>query len=181
MGLEAVKEEIIRSAKENSSALIAEARREANRISKEADKKIGEMKGKSEEEARKSIELIKRQQLAAAELESKKMMLDAKKQAIDSAFKEAKARLENLDEKKRELSIKNMLERAGKEIEISHVYCNKKDAKFMKGIKTENDTIIGGFIAENGEKTVRVDYSFETMLESIKEKELQNISKILFD
>lgn len=181
MGLEAVKEEIIRNAKENSSVFIAEARREANRVAKDADKKIEEMKVKNDEEIKKSVELIKKQQLAAAELESKKMALDAKKQAIDNAFKEAKAKLENLDEKKRELSVKNLIERAGKEIEISHVYCNKKDVKFMKGIKTEDAPVIGGFIAENREKTVRVDYSFETMLESIKEKELQNVSKILFD
>ena len=40
--------------------------------------------------------------------------------------------------------------------------------------------MIGGIIAENGEKTIRVNYSFETLLESVKEAELQNISKILF-
>ena len=40
--------------------------------------------------------------------------------------------------------------------------------------------MLGGLIAENKEKTIRVDYRFETMLESIKEKELQGINKLLF-
>ena len=180
MGLEAVKEEIIRNAKEISSSLIAEARKEANRTAKEAEKKIAEMKERSEEEIKKAADLIKKQHLAAGELASKKMVLDAKKQTIEKVFKEATTRLENLDDKKKEIFIKKLLEKASKEIEVSHVYCSKKDAKFMKGMKIEHADIIGGIIAENNEKTVRVDYSFETMLESIKEKELQQISRILF-
>ena len=179
MGLEAVKEEIIRNAKESSSALIAEARREANRITKDAEKKIEEMRAKSEEETKKSIEIIKKQQLAAADLESKKMMLDAKKQAIEKVFEETKAKLASLDDKKREAIIKRLLEKVSKEIEVNHVYCGKKDQKFIKGIAAEPE-IIGGIIAENKVKTIRVDYSFDTMLDSIKEKELQHISKILF-
>ena len=180
MGLEAVKEEIIRTAKESSSALIAEARREASRITREADKKIGEMKEKAEEEVKKSADLIKKQLLAAGELESKKILLDAKRQLIERVFEESKSKLESLDERKREAFIKKLLEKANNEIDVSHVYCSKKDAKFMKGIEIEHTGLIGGLIAENKENTIRVDYSFETLLESVKEKELQQISKILF-
>lgn len=180
MGLEAVKEEIIRNAKESYSALIAEARKEANKITRDTEKKIEEMKAKNEEDIKKAIDLMKKQQAAAAELEIKKMVLDSKKQAIEKAFEEAKLKLENMDEKKREPFLKKILEKAGKEIEISHVYCNKKDSKFLKGMKTENADIMGGIIAENSKKTVRVDYSFETMFDSIKDNELQHISKILF-
>ena len=38
----------------------------------------------------------------------------------------------------------------------------------------------GGLIAENKDGTVRVDYSFDTMLQTIKENELQSINKVLF-
>ena len=44
----------------------------------------------------------------------------------------------------------------------------------------ENFNLIGGLIAENKEKTTRVDYSFETILDGIKDSELQNINKSLF-
>ena len=50
----------------------------------------------------------------------------------------------------------------------------------MKGLNVQAIDIAGGLVAENKEKTVRVDYSFETLLDGIKENELQNISKILF-
>lgn len=180
MGLEAVKEEIISSAKEQSNSVIAEARKEASRMMKDAEKRIEELKEKSEEETRKAGDLIKKKNIAEAELEIKKVVLDAKKQAIEKVFDETSKKLESLNEEKREAIIRKLLEKAGKEIEMSHVYCSKKDAKFVKGIKMESAGIIGGIIAENNEKTIRVDYSFETMLDSIKEREMQHISRILF-
>lgn len=180
MGLETVKEEILNSAKEQSNSLIAEARKEANSIMKEAEKKIEEMREKNESETKRMTEIIKKQESASADLENKKMLLEAKKQIIESVFIEARKKLESLDDKKREAYLKKLLEKAKNDIEIAYVYCNKKDSKFLKGFNVETVDVIGGLMAENREKTVRVDYSFETILEIIKENELQNISKTLF-
>ena len=180
MGLEAVKEEILSSAKEQSNSLIAEARKEGNRVMMEAEKKIEVMKEKSEAETKRIIDTIKRQESASGELENKKMILEAKKQIIQGAFIEAKKRLEELDDKKSESYAKKLLEKIKNDIEIAYIYSNKKDAKFLKGFNVEHANIIGGLMAENKEKTIRVDYSFETILESIKENELQNINKLLF-
>jgi len=180
MGLEALKEEIIKNAKEQEVALISEARREANRIQKEAEKKIEELKEKNEAETKRMIDVIKKQEIASVELENKKIILDAKKQIIDRVFDEAKNRLENLEDKKREIYIKKLFEKTENEIEIGYIYCNKNDAKFLKGLNVETVNIIGGLVAENKERNVRVDYSFETILQDIKEKELQNINKMLF-
>ena len=180
MGLEAVKEEILSNAKLQVTALMAEARKEANRIIREAEKKIESLKEKKEAEAKRMVDMIKRQDIASAELENKKMLLEAKKQIIDSVFLETGKRLEALDYKKKEVFIKKLLEKAKKDIELNNVYCSKKDAKFLKGSNIEAADMIGGLIAENKEKTVRVDYSFESLLQAVKENELQNVSKILF-
>ena len=180
MGLEAVKGEILSNAREQANYLIAEARKEANRIMKEAEKKIEEMKEKSDIETKKMLDTIKRQELASAELENKKILLEAKKQVIENVFAEARKKLETLDDKKRESYLKKLLEKAKNDIEIGYIYCNKMDAKFLKGFNVETANIIGGLMAENKERTIRVDYSFETLLQSIKENELQNINKLLF-
>ena len=180
MGLETVKDEILNTAKEQSDSLIAEARREANRIIRETEKKIEEMREKSESETKRMLDTIKRQELANAELENKKMLLEAKKQIIDNVFDEARKKLANLDDKKKEFYIKKLLEKAKKDIEVVHLYSNKNDTRFLRGFDVKTIDIIGGVMAENKEKTIRVDYSFDTILESIKESELQNISKILF-
>jgi len=180
MGLETVKEEILGNAKEQANSFVAEARKEANRIIRETEKKVEEMRQKSEEETKKIFDMIKRQEFASAELENKKMLLEAKKQVIENAFADARKRLENLDDKKREAMIKKLLEKAKNEIEITTVYCNKMDSKFIKGFNFEAADMLGGLLAENKEKTIRADYSFEAVLQSIKENELQNINKLLF-
>lgn len=180
MGLEAVKEEILSNAKAQATALIAEARKEANKIMKETEKKIEDMKEKSESETKAVLDTIKRQELASAGLENKKMLLEAKKQIIEGIFFSAKKRLENLDDKKREEYIKRLLEKTKKDIEVAYISCNQKDIKLLKGLNVEPIDISGGLIAENKENTIRVDYSFETMLQGIKESELQSISKLLF-
>ena len=180
MGLEAVKEEILISAKEQSNSLIAEARKEANRVMKETEKKIEEMKEKSDAQTKKIIDIVKRQELASAELENKKILLEAKKQIIESVLAEAKKRIESMDDKKREAYMKKLLEKIKNDIEPEYFYCNKKDARFFKGFNVEPVGVIGGLIAENREKTIRVDYSFDTLLEAIDENELQRINQILF-
>lgn len=180
MGLETVKEEILNSAKEQSSSMLSEARKEANRILRETEKKIEEFRVKSDADAKKAMDTLKRQELASAELDNKKMLLEAKKQAIENVFYEARKKLENMDDKKRELTFRKLLDKAKSEIEIADIYCNKKDAKSFKGLNVRPLDMIGGLIAENKEGTVRIDYSFDTMLQGIKEIELQNINKILF-
>ena len=180
MGLESVKDEILSNAKEQAASLIAEARKEANKIMKAAEIKVEQIKEKSEAETKRIIDIIKKQELASVELENKKMLLESKKQIIDSVFVEAKEMIMSLDDKKREAYTKKLLERTKNEIELAYIYCNKKDMKFLRGLSVEPVSIIGGLIAENKEKNIRVDYSFETMLQIIKENELQNINKILF-
>lgn len=180
MGLESVKEEVIRNAKEQAGSMLAEARKEAGRIMGEAEAKAEEMKAKSEAEIKKITDTIKRQELASSELDSRKIVLDAKKQAIGNVIAEARKRLEALDDRNREVYISKLLDKSKKELDIAYIYCSKKDVKFVKGAETIIVEMLGGLIAENREKTIRVNYSFEALLEGIKESELQNISKILF-
>lgn len=180
MGLESIKEEVIRNAREQASFMLAEARKESGKIMKEAEAKAEEMKAKSEADTKKIIDTIKRQELASSELDSRKIVLDAKKQAIEKVIAEARKRLEALDDRKREDYIKKLLEKAKKELDVAYVYCSKKDSKFVKGAETISAEMLGGIMAENREKTIRVNYSFETLLESVKEIEIQNINKLLF-
>jgi len=180
MGLETVKEDILGSAKDKADAIINEARKEAVRMLEEARKKTEQMKEKSEIEAKKMMDTIKRQEIAAAELENKKTVMEAKKQVLQKLFDQVKEKIAGMDDRKRELYLKKLLDMTKNEFEIAAVYCNKKDAKFFKGFNVQNIDVIGGFIAENREGTIRIDNTFETYLDSIKESEMQEISKTLF-
>src|SRR3989338_8355155 len=181
MGLEAVKGEILANARKREEALLAEAEKEAGNIIKEAQNRIAEFKEKAEAETKKLIETMKRQETASAELESKKLSLEAKKESVEKVFEEARKIIDALSDRKREEHMSKLLDKAKNDIEVTKVYCNKKEAKLVKGLKAEPAGIIGGLIAENADGTVRVDYSFDTILQDIKENELQKISKILFE
>jgi len=180
MGLEAVKEEIIRNAKAQEEVLLVGARQETKKILDETEKKIAAIIEKSNTETIRIMDLIKRQEMASAELENKKILLEAKKQMISSVFSKARDNIEKLDLRKKEEFIKKLLEKAEKDIEVAKVYCNKQDVNLVKGYVAEVTDIIGGIIAENKDQTIRVDYSFDSMLQNIEEDELQSINKILF-
>jgi V/A-type H+/Na+-transporting ATPase subunit E len=180
MSLETVKEEVLSGAKAESSSLIAEGKKEAARILREAEKKADELRERAEAESKRLIESIRRQETASSELEAKKIVLEAKKELVEEAFAAAAKSLESMDDKKREAIIKKMMAKARKDIDVAHAYCSKKDSKLLKDIKPEASDISGGLIAENKEKTVRVDFSYETLLQSVRETKMQEISAILF-
>ena len=181
MGLESVKEEILESAKLQANALIAQARKEAERLAKEAEGKCLEIREKTDAQAKIAIERIKRQEMASLKLEGKKMILESKKQMIESVFEQARKSLGELSDKKRESFIEKLLEKAKKDIKPEYFYCNKRDLKFFKGMDAKPAEISGGLIAEDKERKMITDYSFETMLESVKESQLQEISRLLFE
>ena len=180
MNLEPVKEEILGNAQEQAKQMLAEARKEASIILKEAEKKLQSLQESSDAAAKKTIETIKRQEIAAGELESKKMLLEAKKQMIERAFDDARKQIESLDDKKKEILLKKLLESTQKEMSVASVYCSTKDMKFFKGTSAFAAEMLGGFIAENKEKTIRVDCSFDSLLQSIKDSEMQSLNSMLF-
>ena len=180
MGLETVKEDILMKAKHTANNIESEAKIEDQRIKREVDAKIEELKKMGELETKKIIDQIKKQAISNAELESKKIILESKKRIIEDLFLSAKNYLENLEDKKREQYIKNMINKINSEFDVGTFHCNKKDAKFLKNLNVQVIDISGGLIAEDKEKNVRLDYSFDTFLESIKERELSSISRILF-
>ena len=179
-GIESLKSEIISKAKDDASSIIKEANQEAAKIIKEAESKIESRRRESEEEAKFLIEASKKKALINAEIEAKRMELEAKKSLIEEVFEKAKERIGGIDNSKRNSITNSLYKKACNEIDIGKVYCNKKDSKMFKGVETSSTDIIGGLIAESKDGLIRVDYSFDTMLESIKENEIKGVVDALF-
>ena len=179
MGLESVKQEIIGSARNTASSIIDEAKKEAEIILRDCRNRAQELKEQSEAEIKKSLEVTKRQKLASAELDAKKVTLDAKKMLIEKVFAGAKESMAILDDKKRESLLKKITQKVKSQMDAASFYCNPRDAKFLKGMNVLPAEITGGLIAENKEGTIRLDYSFESILEGIKEQEIMEINRML--
>ncbi len=187
MGLDKVKQEILDNAREDAGKLTEQAKDEAKAIEKSAEKQVKGYERMMEEDMEKSVELMKRRELAAAELEVQKKTLDAKSELIESVFAEGWKKLRNIGEKSREAHIKSLLERAMAEMDVAVVKCNARDSKLVSSHTSGSRLkavvaadISGGIIAESADGKLKVDYSYEAVLEQVKSKVLVDVAKILF-
>lgn len=184
MGLEKVKQEIIERAQKEAAAIIDAANAEARAVMKAAEKQMQEYEKTVDEDLEKSAEVTKRREIASAELEVKKQALSLKNDLINSIFSEARKRLAQLGDKKRESHVKALLATASGELNAAVVRCSQKDVKFLQGrgkLKVAADeSILGGIIAESEDGKLRVDYSYDTLLEQARAKVLSDVSKTLF-
>lgn len=178
MGIDKVKATIIEEAEREAQKIMQEGEKEGEVIIKNAEEKIKEYREKAEEETSRMLEQLEKREIARAEFDVKKSKLDKKKKIIDRVFEQVKERIDKASSEKRKAWTKDLLSKAKKEIDVKYVYGNKRDA--IRGIEFKEIKILGGIIAENKDRTVSVDFRFEEILDEIREKNLQEIAKILF-
>ncbi len=176
MGLEDVKKEILDNARKHAKKITDEAEKERLDILESVDKNIDEIKNQFDRDSKKAIEQYKLMSMAESGSTIKKQKLNLEKDLIKEVFDETKIRLKNSTGKKREQLLKKLLART--KFDYGKVYCAKQDTKVLS--KSENVDIIGGVILENKDGDVRLDLSYETLLESIKQDYLSEIAKIMF-
>ena len=182
MSLEAVKEDIL-----------ASARQQAEEKRKETQKVAAEIKAKAKEDAKNNLDLIKektktllaaieQQELALAHSEAKRILLDSQKAMLDSVMDSLQEKIVALTAKKRDQYCSRLLKKAQKEMSTKYVYTNAKDKKCVSGagLVQKDANILGGIIAEDKEGVVRIDYSFETVLDEVRKKELPKVAKELW-
>jgi V/A-type H+/Na+-transporting ATPase subunit E len=180
MGLEAVKNEIIEQARKKESTLIAEAKKDSEKIILNSQAKASKEREKIGFQTESALKNLERQDKASIILENKKSIMEAQRDITSKVIETVKAKINNLEESKREKFIKKLLSKAQNDIKIGTIYCNKKDIGFLKDLNTREYPISGGIIAETKDGTVRVDYSFDSLLQSIIDNEVQEINNILF-
>lgn len=184
MGLERVVQKVLDKGKEDADAIIDEGKKEAQAIINEANKKAKKMIEGKKKEAREEIQRVRRWELSAVEIEAKRNILNAKKQLLDNVYNITLEHLSTLSKEKREAILKVLISKASKEFKRGYIYCNDKDAKFVmrkENLKFGgNIDCIGGIIVENEEKTVKIDYLYETILNEVWRESLKRVSDILF-
>ena len=182
MGLNEVKKQIIEEAEKQAKLLTQDAQSEIKLITADAEREVKSYEKELRSNSDKMLAAVERKELAAAEFEGKRAMLDKKKEIIEGAMDAARSELKKLSADSRKKLIKELLEQAKKEIEVKKVYLNKKDKSYIKekGITVKDKEMLGGLIAETSDGKISVDLSYEEMLMQIKEKYLQELSGVLF-
>lgn len=181
MGIEKIKEELLEKAAESEKVIISEANRKVHEISRIAAERIK----RDEDEAGKSIRVqvknIENRENAMQNLIVKKMIFEVKKEIMDNIYSKAFEKITDMPKKEMERIIKKSIGRAQNEIEIGMVYVGKAGADFIdKKFKINDLAAESGVICETSDGKVRVDYTFAGIFNGLKEKNMQEISKLLF-
>lgn len=184
MALDEVINNITESAQAKAGELIQEAEKEKAAILKQADDKVAAKRIAQQKELEVALKRLKQQEISSAELEAKRIILNAKKDVLDKSFQVALNSLLNMDEGNRGRMYRKILD-GGKTVIISpKVYCPRGESKLISGVTglgsiVETD-MEAGLVLEDATGKVRLDYRFRVLLESVWDKELKNVSNILF-
>ncbi|MDR3075250.1 MAG: hypothetical protein LBU30_04350 [Candidatus Methanoplasma sp.] len=184
MALDNVTKEIIASADKQASDIRSQAAAEVKAISAEADALISDMREKEDKKLKESIERLRRQELSSSELESKKIVLSKRKEILAQAFETVLADLESAPESVKLEQYKKMVKSAKTVIDKPKALMSAKDSFTAKdlGVKSveKDHRIRAGLILQSEDGTVEVDMQYETILQTIWDREIKALSDILF-
>ncbi|MDD1767665.1 MAG: hypothetical protein LUQ27_03745 [Methanomassiliicoccales archaeon] len=184
MALDKVIKDILDSARMEANKLAEEAEKEKTAILRAADDEIAKKRKLREREAQEILRRLTRQEISSAELEAKRIVLNAKKEVLGSAFSETLREIESMDARKKAEAYCKIYRRAKNRIQQPKVICPRGESSLLAscvdaGKVTESD-MEPGLILESEDGRIRLDYRFKTILEGIWERELRNVSNMLF-
>lgn len=181
MGLEKIKEEILHKADAAEKEILMEAEAKASSIKSNAATQLRHLEIEAANKLGAEMKNLENRENSLANLESRKMLFEARKTFMDKVYGEAFNKIRSMPAKGREGIIKKLIDAAKKEIDVDVVYINEKDKNYYKGeAKIKEIETDGGIICETKDGNVRVNLTFETLFADLREKTAKEVSEILF-
>ena len=183
MALDKVVEEILESARKEADGLVQTAEKEKKSILQLAEENVAIRKQAQAKQTEEATKRLWQQELSSAELEAKRILLNARKEMLDRTFEEVMKELNGLGDEEKSRLYRIIVEKGMKVLPNARVLCPRGEAGLLpKGMveAVVEAGIPAGLILESMDGQVRLDYTFKTILEEIWEKELKNVSNILF-
>ncbi|MDY6779738.1 MAG: V-type ATP synthase subunit E [Halobacteria archaeon] len=189
MGLETVVDDITDEARARAEEIREEAEEEAERIVSEAEEEAERIEKDAEEEVENEIQSRREQTLSSAKLEARKMKSRAEKDLLDDLKEDVEERVAQLDEGREDLT-ERLLESAVDELgsDTGKVYSSERDEETVKDLLASvdgfeyggNEEMLGGVIVEAEDGEVRINNTFDSVLETVWNDRLKEISSRLF-
>jgi V/A-type H+-transporting ATPase subunit E len=184
MSLNKVVEEILRRGKEREREIIQMGEKERDELLLQADKKILEEGAKVKKKNAAAIAQMEQQELSSAELESKKIMLAAQRISMEELRQRVLDELGEYPADRRKKLYAKLVARAKKEFGECIVYSNKADRALLQlpsGMSVGSSIeCLGGLVFENKDKSIRLDFRFESMVEEAWNRNMREIFTRLF-
>lgn len=192
MSLETVVEDIRDEARERAKEIRADAEERADDIVAEAEADADEIVAEAEADVESEIAQEREQKLSSAKLEAKQMRLEARRDALQSVRSSVEDRITDLDGDEREELTRELLDAASTEFDDDadvRVFGRADDEALISDILDDYDgyeyageyDCLGGVVVESDTSRVRVNNTFDSVLEDVWENNLKAISARLFD
>ncbi|MGB9964603.1 V-type ATP synthase subunit E [Halobacterium sp. CBA1126] len=192
MSLETVVEDIRDEARERAKEIRNDAESRAEEIVADAEADAEEIRSEAEAEAEREIEREREQRLSSAKLEAKQMRLEARRDALEDVRETAEEEIAAIDGDDREELTRALLEDAADEFDADSdvsVYGRADDEALISDILDDYDgyeyagehDCLGGVVVESETSRVRVNNTFDSVIDDVWENNLKEISARLFD
>ncbi|QLG63531.1 V-type ATP synthase subunit E [Halorarum salinum] len=192
MSLETVAEDIREEARARAEEIREEGEERAGEIVAEAEAEAERVREEREATVERKIAQEREQSLSSAKLEAKQERLEARRDALETVHEEVEAAIAGLEGERREELTRALLEEAAGEFDDDEsvaVYGRAEDEELLTDLLSgyegwsfagERDCL-GGVIVESEESRVRVNNTFDSVLEGVWEDNLKELSDRLFD
>ncbi len=184
MALDSVMREIQASAEASVAKIREEQAAEIDAINRQTDAQIAKMKEAQDKKVAEAKETLDRQERSSAELESRKLVLAKKKELLSQVFESALADLESAPREKKLAYYKAMVASAKSIIPEPKAVISENDdftAADLGVRSVEKDArVSSGLMLQSEDGLVEVDMQFSVILQGIWDKNLKQLSDILF-
>ena len=182
MGLEKVIKRIEKQGDENIKTMLADAEQQAEQILDKMRKTTDEISNRRKQEFEKQLEYVRVQEQSSLELETKRILLNAQKEILEKTYDEC---LQALHTVPHEQILSSLLKKVKQELpEAVYISSNKRDEPLIRNLSnfkfTETIDCIGGIVVENADKTMKLDFRYETIAATVWEQHLKEIADTLF-
>ena len=192
MSLEQVADDITDEARARADEIRAEAEARADEIISAAEADAEEIKDSRAAEVDREIDQQREQAQSSAKLEAKQQRLEARRDVLTDVYEEIEDALVDLEADKREELTQSLLDAAAAEFDDGAdvvVHGRADDQELIESILADYDGFsygepydcLGGVVVESESSRVRVNNTFDSVLDSVWDEHLKELSSHLFD
>jgi V/A-type H+-transporting ATPase subunit E len=182
MGLEIVVKDIQEGARAEVSRIKAEGDAKASEIINEAKEIQKKMLGDSLAKAEEDLQSLHQQVISSANLEVKRITLNKRKELLDQVYNQTIEKIKSMPASKKEELLKDIINKY--EASGARIYSSNDSEDIVKKLTSlsyaGNIDSIGGVVLENEDGTVRLDFTYDSILKNVYERSLKQISDILY-
>jgi V/A-type H+-transporting ATPase subunit E len=192
MSLETVVEDIRDEARARAEEIEDDAESRAEEIVAEAEADAEEIREERSAEVERTIEQEREQRLSSAKLEAKQARLEARRDVLQEVRADVEAEIATLGGDTREELTRELLEAAIAEFDDDadlQVLGRPDDADLLETVAADYEQCsyageydcLGGVVVESEGSRIRVNNTFDSVLEDVWEDNLRDVSERLFE